>query len=231
MIISESKKFIFLHNPKCAGTTVRNTLGLFDTRNNYYWLFDEIDGKKIDKAHLTLNILRRYSPQDFLLFQEYFVFGFVRNPYDRVISAFNEGHIKLYRKFKKNEVELSEYKEKLNAFCTSLTLKNTLGWDIKYRHCIQQSKMFYLENKCYADVILKLEELDESSEKLLLFIPDISPAVQLWSQKTSDKNVKKLELGIVDLLSKESIKSVERVYAEDFLVFDYDKISGTGSIN
>jgi len=221
MIISESNKFIFIHNPKCAGTTVRNSLEKFDTRDGYYWLFDEVDDRKIDKAHLALNILHRYAPQDFELLKKYFVFGFVRNPYDRVISAFNEGHPKVYKALKSNQIEISEYKEKLNTFCLSLTDRNTQGWHIKYRHCLQQNKMFYLEGKCYADVIIKLEDLNQLSSKIISFLPELTEIIKLWSQQEKSKNVKKLDVDLTDILSEESIKNISQVYALDFILFDY----------
>jgi hypothetical protein len=92
MIISERRGFIFLHNPKCAGTTVRTALSRFDTTGNFFWGFDQWRGHKIDKAHLPLFVTRSKYPDYFSLFGQTFVFMFVRNPYQRAISAFNETH-------------------------------------------------------------------------------------------------------------------------------------------
>jgi len=222
MIISESKKFIFLHNPKCAGTTVRKSLKKYDSRNDYYWLFDEVDGVKVDKAHMPLNIFRRYADSDFKLLSDYFVFGFVRNPFERVVSAFNEGHIQLFRAMKRGEVELSEYKSKLNEFCNGLTKGNTLGWNIQYRHCIQQHTIFFLENKRRADVIIKLEELNVSLDKVIAFLPELADEVSSWKQKKEGKNIKKVGIKTIDLLNEQSIERIKRVYEMDFILFDYE---------
>ena len=69
MLISDSHKFAFIHIPKCAGTTVRKSLLKFDTRNNFYWMHNTLEGFGLqgekttidfDKSHLTLNVLKYY---------------------------------------------------------------------------------------------------------------------------------------------------------------------------
>src|SRR5688500_1347984 len=92
MIISERRGFIFLHNPKCAGTTVRTALSRFDTTGNFFWGLDQWRGHKLDKAHLPVFVTKSKYPEYFSLFAQFFVFMFVRHPYQRVISAFNEPH-------------------------------------------------------------------------------------------------------------------------------------------
>ena len=87
MIISDTQRFIFLHIPKCGGTTIRNSLIDFDTRNNYFWMYDYLPGaeadsekQRIDKAHMSLPIFKQLYPRDFELLNEYTVFAFSRNP-------------------------------------------------------------------------------------------------------------------------------------------------------
>jgi len=221
MVISESNKFIFLHNPKCAGTSIRTALREFDTRSNYYWLFDEIDGYKIDKAHMPLNIFRRFAPDDFNLIHSYFVFGFVRNPYARVLSGFNEGRKPLYRDFTANKIELSEYQLKLNKFVSQLTKKNVNGWDIRYRHFVNQTNMFWLEGKLYADVIIKVEELNDRLELLNIFLPEVG--AKLYNNLKT-KNEKPMTYTPEQLLTQHSIEIINTVYHDDFIVFDYPMI-------
>jgi len=222
MIISDKLGTIFIHNPKCAGTTVRLSLLPYETRANYYWMFDEINGHKVDKAHLPLSLLKYYNPSDFSLLKEYFVFGFVRNPYQRTISAFNEIHPFFYKKMSRNEIEFDDYRLKLNAFCINITDKKIQGWEFKYRHFIKQVDMYFLNKKCHADLILKLEEIDCASKKLSFFSTEIAGISSLWGSK---KNTKKLNYSSVeDLLDQKSIKNIDLVYAEDFDLFDYKKI-------
>ena len=67
MIIGDIHEFIFIHIPKCAGTSVRSALFQHETRNNYYWYHHQIPGARdedpkplIDKAHMPLAIMKRF---------------------------------------------------------------------------------------------------------------------------------------------------------------------------
>lgn len=223
MIISDHKKVIFIHNPKCAGTTVRKSLEQIDSRNNYYWMFDTFQKVKIDKAHMPLYFFKLYSPLDYKLLDEYFSFGFVRDPYSRYISAFNEIHKPLYNKFISNEVSINEYKNKINNFAKNLTYKNTQGWNIENRHFIQQKMMFYIGNKRKIDLIIKLEEIDNGTKKINIFKPEINIITNDWINKEKIKNKKKLPLQQDEILSVETKKYLFNIYKDDFIIFDYEK--------
>lgn len=94
VLINKEKKFIFIHIPKCGGTTIKNTLSdyqdlsikncsinlqqmIFNTNNclHYYHMNIEelIQNKIITEKEL----------------KEYFIFTFVRNPYEKYISYMN----------------------------------------------------------------------------------------------------------------------------------------------
>lgn len=75
MIISKSKKFIFIHNQKTAGTSIENYLksSIPDTVDLFpRHVFAREGRKKLD-----------------LEWDEYFKFGFVRNPWDRLVSWYS----------------------------------------------------------------------------------------------------------------------------------------------
>lgn len=76
MIISLSKKFIFIHNPKTAGSSVQKALQFWD------------DGKHLKRKtkHETFLQLKE---RDVLDLSNFFIFGFVRNPWDRFSSFFH----------------------------------------------------------------------------------------------------------------------------------------------
>ena len=70
-MVSHKHKFVFLHIPKCAGTSIGEKL------NSH---FDELwtySGFKIHHDDLTEDILKNY-----------FVFTIVRNPWDRLYSQY-----------------------------------------------------------------------------------------------------------------------------------------------
>jgi len=75
-VISDKYQLIFVHNPKCAGSSIKNALqGL-----------PEADWRKND-WHYTINQLFRTGDKIEDIF-DYKSFGCVRNPYDRLVSAF-----------------------------------------------------------------------------------------------------------------------------------------------
>ena len=123
MIISDKYRFVFIHNPKCGGTSVRKALQDYDTRNNHFWMFAEVYGVKVDKAHMPLYLLRVYSPQDYDILKTYFTFMFVRHPIERCISGFNETHKGLVRDLVSKKVTYDEYCATLNSFVQGLTEK------------------------------------------------------------------------------------------------------------
>ena len=91
MIVSDSKRFIFVHIPKCAGNTVRLWLRPYDTRGDFFWgLYAPFTNPQhaVDLAHVTLPMLRQILGEE--TFNGYFKFAVIRNPYDRAFSSFLE---------------------------------------------------------------------------------------------------------------------------------------------
>ncbi|WP_444892867.1 sulfotransferase family 2 domain-containing protein [Microbulbifer sp. JMSA004] len=222
MIVSDSKKFTFIHNPKCAGTTVRNSLYQFDTRDNFFWMFDEFKGRKIDKAHLPLILLRDIYPEEFMSLTDHFTFGFVRNPYDRVLSAFNEVNKGIYERYNHGEVSDSDYRRYFLDYVYSMNSNTLNGFDLRYRHCVKQKDMFYIGGKRYVDLILKLESISKASAKFDVLFPDLSLVSVRWGSQERAHNRKPVRKRSIELLDKKGRDIVSSLYAEDFELFGYE---------
>ena len=100
MLISHSHKFIFLHNPKVAGSSIREVLTPYVDQPNRNWK-NRLLVKLGVKAplpythHLKARLVRDSLPKD--IYDRYFKFVFVRNPWDLQVSLYhyvlkNEGH-------------------------------------------------------------------------------------------------------------------------------------------
>ena len=76
MIICDQHKFIFIHVPRTGGTSVRQMWKHWD---------------KGDRTHTTYPMLLKKFPNR--AFNQYFKFGFMRNPWERVYSLFCK-HVK-----------------------------------------------------------------------------------------------------------------------------------------
>lgn len=87
MVINTKLKFVFVHIPKAAGTSVMNTLKPLDG-DNHRWLAKT---KYETLAELHSNIKSRRSVLDKFTGRcprAFFTFGFVRNPWDRMASFY-----------------------------------------------------------------------------------------------------------------------------------------------
>jgi hypothetical protein len=76
MIISHKYKFIFIHFPKAAGTSMRD---FFYKRIPQ----EEIDESEKYHVHTAASVVKELP-----FWNSYFKFGFVRNPWDMVVSAY-----------------------------------------------------------------------------------------------------------------------------------------------
>ncbi|MEO8713476.1 MAG: sulfotransferase family 2 domain-containing protein [Acetobacteraceae bacterium] len=98
MIVSHARKFIFFHNPKCAGTSFRDALKFWhDDPFSFWGIFPApYFRNRIDHTHIRLWELLAQFPHLYTCAESYNSLIFVRNPYLRFLSAMNE-HFKKFR--------------------------------------------------------------------------------------------------------------------------------------
>ena len=83
-MISESHKFIFIHIPKCAGTSIENALSSYCKKG-----FLGYDKKlKGFKQHANCHELLTHNYITSEMCDSFFKFAFVRNPWDRCVSQY-----------------------------------------------------------------------------------------------------------------------------------------------
>jgi len=80
MVISEKKKFAFVHIPKTAGSSVAKSLG----RSSNDCQFGGM-GRPLD-THATARQIKAHLGDNY---EQYFTFAFVRNPWDRLYSWYS----------------------------------------------------------------------------------------------------------------------------------------------
>ena len=93
MIVSHQHNFVFMHNPKAGGTSVRRTLERFSDSEERFFLNDpdpESPLHKVDRAHIGLEEFARYYPDVWARCQSYQFFALWRTPRDRLFSSLQE---------------------------------------------------------------------------------------------------------------------------------------------
>jgi len=220
MILSERRGFVFIHNPKCGGTSVREALMQFDTTSNFFWGYDTWNDTAIDKGHLPLFILRNKYPEYFRLLRDYLTFMFVRNPYARTVSGFNESNIELSdATFYLPEGEAT-YRERLNDFIRKLDESSLTGWRSELHHFVRQVDFAYIGQKSFIDLVMKVEEWPKCLRQLKNFLPDLPDLLEAAEKR----NVRFGDRDCMHYLTRESIDRINALYKSDFDVFGYDMV-------
>lgn len=91
MIISSTLGFVFLHNPKTAGTSLRDALSPYHDWHETYWgRRPGPDGRVIDAAHLGIDELAAFRPHDWDRLRGLEFWSVRREPVSRLLSAVSE---------------------------------------------------------------------------------------------------------------------------------------------
>jgi hypothetical protein len=199
IFISKKLEVIFLHNPKTGGRAIRDHLKNFNFEGPFY-------------AKL---------PEDY---SGNFKFCFVRNPYDRLVSAWRHCMKKESWKNLKKEISLEDFFETISSensvdlWINSYfnTLKNEL---ISYStlHALPQSDDFYMLDK--ADFIGRFENIQKDFDKVCKILNIKQTNLQCIKKYQTD------HLHYKEYFKDESfLQKVNNFYEQDFAKFNYKKL-------
>ncbi|EAJ4518114.1 sulfotransferase family protein [Campylobacter coli] len=189
-------KCIFIHVPKVAGSSIERVIYQTDK-----WLVGHVkasDYTKFDKDK----------------FDSYFSFGFVRNPYDRVVSAYH--YLKndspdpcdiKWGRLHINNLTFEEFILSLQdeEFKEEILSKNHFSFQYKY---LCDKNMNILVN-----FIGKFEKLDNDFKKILNILRRKDSLVHINKSK---------HLNYRDYYNSQTYKIIREIYRDDFEIFDYD---------
>jgi hypothetical protein len=160
MIISDRHRFVFVHVPKCAGTSVRRALAPFDDTGGFFServSEDPVHGR-IDFTHLPLHALGRIAPDAFGKLGRYRSFAIARDPFDRFSSALSQ-QMKMYRGVEIAQASDAEVAATLDDVIAFLGRQPRVT-DPSYIHFCRQTDFVDLDGRRLVDDVFPLDRLD-----------------------------------------------------------------------
>lgn len=219
MPISYQHKTIFIHIPKCAGTSIEKILGmaaqedLFAYDHIYQLKNIHVPKEKFTSEeytlciaktpqHLTFRELKKIVPEDST--NNFFKFSIVRNPFSKFVSEYN--YIK----------SLAKHSEIVDI----MSLARSLTFDSfkrihRFDAHLETQTSFLINESGKIESSIKLYKFEDLSE-CFSDILKIGPIdYQIHARKNTDTNSYK------EYYTKELIEVVKNFYKDDFLNFNY----------
>ena len=206
MIICDKKKFIFIHIPKNSGTEM--TKELKKTYKDTTLLMNcERNGINIgiDKMHLYYDVIDKFIPKNIL--DNYFKFCIIRNPYNKLYSAWN------FIKERHGYNDVNDFvKYKLDK--EFIYGKELIPGDARVHYRPQFTFVYDTENNKFANFVIKYENINEDISKMNT---KYSLTIPLYDNGNTQKNY-------INFFNKESITKINSLYKKDFVLFNYEII-------
>lgn len=162
-MISHKHNFIFIHIPKCAGSSIKDFY--FDKPKldwkvpNYELLYGWCPKRKIHLQHATSQQLLELDLIKPEVWEDYFKFTFTRNPYDRAVSDYF-----WLQKDRNIKGKFKDYITKSGVF-KSVLRDNSIK---EYRgdHLQQQTDFFEFSGQYNLNYIGRFEHLESNIQKI-----------------------------------------------------------------
>jgi len=145
MIVNHTAKWVFVHNPKVAGTSVRKILLPYNQSHQELWhqrFVPELQ-RVVDMSHLSTEEFEAVCPE---VDGTYFRFGFVRDPYARLYSALKEYS-------KQHSVDVHSNVSRRSEFILNKLTPSGIQYDWSLSHFRPQFMYFYRGRKRVVDFI------------------------------------------------------------------------------
>lgn len=151
MILSEQKRFIFIHIPKVGGTSIQRCLAPFYHKSGLERIPKRFrKSNAIIKKHSSAIDLKRVIRDG--IWNSYFKFAFVRNPWDWVVSIYH--YIKKYKKDPRRKVVL---KMNFDEFVSWFLKQNKM----KYPTLRGQNEYILYDRKWLVNFVGKIETFQD----------------------------------------------------------------------
>ena len=200
-MISNTKKFIYIHINKCGGTSLTNVLMKHAT---------DFNTKKIGyRKHSTMQQV--YDAIGIDLADSYYKFTVIRNPLDRISSFYR--HIKRSNSWVYNKMSQKFDITNFNKFINNLPdlYKSRSDFEISI---ISMTEWLTVNKKIKIDKIIKLEDLNGEYKNLS----------NNFGLELNLKNLNQdpIQVKHTSLYTSEMKNIVKSIYKDDFKNFNYE---------
>ncbi len=201
-MIDHANKVIFIHIPRCAGTSVEKAFTGLD-----YWMLNPV------LKHAPASVYKAFYDD---AWDEYYKFSIVRNPYDRYRSLWKHYQEYCLRKNRRGQIELDRY---LRAFGKRVVVEQQLNLSENGLHSrFIRKRDKFSPNQVYGnylneplDDIFHYERLSDCFDALRLKFPQLSLNFERIEVSPGDKPE----------LSHKAIKVIRRICKKDFQEYGY----------
>jgi hypothetical protein len=227
VIVNHSHKFIFVHVPKAAGTSVSELFSKFSAYSDL-----EVGGTELGEAlqiaykrrfgltkHSTAEEIRAVVGDE--TWRSYYAFAFVRDPYARAQSTFHF----MKRWHGNKEMKQLSFMDEHPDF-RSFVMSDTFEKQKAHRLLWPQARwLLDAESRIMVNFVGRLESLDEDIHKVLTSAPGlvaagVAPAAAPAKNKSASTDAALFELLSTD---PEVERRIYEAYKIDFDLFDYPR--------
>ncbi len=228
-MISHHHKCIFIHIPKNAGQSIEHAfLNLLDldwnTRAPLLLRYNEQPELGPPRlAHLRAHEYIKYKYISQEIFDQYYKFSFVRNPWSRMISFYK--YLGFEKKSSFNDFVQNDFRKKL--------------FKEKYWFIRPQHEFIYHEGRLLVDFVGKFESLQEDFNILCeaiglepTSIPHVNKSetpiktnlinpLKIFSRNKNSDKVDQTRKSYQEYYDHNSVEIIEELYGKDIDLFDY----------
>ena len=160
MIISERHGFVFVHIPKCAGTTVREQLqDLDETHGTFASVREHPVLGRIDYMHLPLRVLSEHFPDTFATLERLDGFAVTRDPMSRFRSSVAE-YLKRVQHSRLAEISAAELRAVIDRIIRELEACPEIP-TYEIAHFIPQCDYIWLDGRRVVENTVAIEKISD----------------------------------------------------------------------
>lgn len=202
-MISHSKRFIFFHNYKVAGNSISNVLSKYEP---HYWTRTALrkigvktyyPGLANFPQHASATYVRELVDEE--IFNKYYKFTFVRNPWDWQVSLY---HYMLQSK--------RHHQHKL---IKKMTFEQYIDWRVTHDLKLQSARFTDSDGNSLVDFVGRFENLKEEFAKVCEVL---SIEFRLPHKNRSNHRAYR------DYYNERTRQLVQEGFAKDIALFDYE---------